>query len=248
MLAEDLRYALDPVVFAAERLNLTPDPWQADILRRCKKRMILNCSRQAGKSTAAAIIALHRALYYANSLVLLVSPSLRQSSELFRKVTDFLNLLPVKPKLIEENKLSLQFANGSRIVSLPGSEATVRGFSNVDLIIEDEASRVSDDLYRALRPMLAVSGGRLVLMSTPFGKRGHFFEEWTNGGDWHRVIIPAAKCPRISKDFLDKELASLGEWWFQQEYMCQFVETEDHVFPYDLIKEAIDDEIRLLPI
>ena len=162
--------------------------------------------------------------------------------------SDFLNLFPFRPKLIEDNRLSLQLENGSRVVSLPGSEATVRGFSKVDLIIEDEASRVSDDLYRAIRPMLAVSGGRLVLMSTPFGKRGHFFEEWTNGSDWHRVIIPATKCPRISKDFLDKELASLGEWWFQQEYMCQFVETEDHVFPYDLIKEAIDDEIRLLPI
>lgn len=68
-----------------------------------------------------------------------------------------------------------------RIVSLPSSEATVRGFSGAALIVEDEASRVPYDLYCAMWPMLAISGGRLVLMSTPFGKRGHFFEEWTQG-------------------------------------------------------------------
>ena len=63
---------------------------------------------------------------------------------------------------------------------LPGQEKTIRGFSGVTLIIEDEASRVDDTLYRAVRPMLAVSGGRLILMSTPYGQTGHFFEEWTN--------------------------------------------------------------------
>jgi hypothetical protein len=146
--------------------------------------------------------------------------------------------------LIEDNKLSLQLDNGSRIVSLPGEEARIRGFSNVSLIIEDEASRVSDDLYRAVRPMLAVSGGRIILMSTPFGKRGHFFDEWHNPQDWHRISIPANECSRISADFLKQEKASLGEWWFQQEYMCQFVETEDQLFRYNEIMEALDDKIR----
>ena len=84
--------------------------------------------------------------------------------------------------------MSLAFPNGSRIVGLPGNEATVRGFSAVALMLVDEASRVSDDLYRAIRPMLAVSDGTLWLMSTPFGKRGFFYEAWANGGDtWERV-------------------------------------------------------------
>jgi hypothetical protein len=73
--------------------------------------------------------------------------------------------------------------NGSRIVSLPSKEANIRGFSGVSLIIEDEASRVGDDLYLAMRPMLAVNQGRLILMSTPWGKRGHFFEAWEHGGE-----------------------------------------------------------------
>jgi hypothetical protein len=83
--------------------------------------------------------------------VLLLSPSMRQSSELFRKVTNLLSLLEPKPTLTEDNRLSLTLQSGSRVVSLPSSEATVRGFSGASLIIEDEASRVPDELYRAIR-------------------------------------------------------------------------------------------------
>ena len=249
MLAGDLAQALDPVLFAKEGLRFTPDPWQEKALRWSGKRLLLNCSRQSGKSTTAAILALHRAIFYPSSLVLLVSPSLRQSSELFRKVQDFLKGLPQEqqPELVEDNKLSLTMRNKSRIVSLPGSEGTIRGFSGASLIIEDEAARVPDDLYFAVRPMLAVSGGRLILMSTPFGKRGHFFREWTEGGDtWERIMITAHDCPRITPEFLEEERQALGDWWFKQEYLCEFVETEDQVFTYDQVMTALSDEVKPL--
>ncbi|HAA80525.1 MAG TPA: hypothetical protein DCE09_02680 [Thermoanaerobacter sp.] len=192
---------------------------------------------------------MHRALFYPKSLILLVSPSLRQSSELFRKVQDLFKALPSEqqPELVEDNKLSLTMKNKSRIVSLPGSEGTIRGFSGAALIIEDEAARVPDDLYFAVRPMLAVSGGRLILMSTPFGKRGHFFKEWTEGGDtWERIKITAYDCPRISHEFLEEERRSMGDWWFKQEYLCEFVETEDSVFTYDQVVTALNDDIEPL--
>ena len=170
MLARDLAWALDPVVFAIQALGFRPDASQAQVLRWTKQRLLLNCTRQWGKSTTAAILALHRALYYPNSLILLVSPSLRQSQESFRKVAEFLNKLAILPEKLEDNQFSLQLGNGSRIVALPSKEATVRGFSGVTLIIEDEASRVDDLLYRTMRPMLAVSGGRMILMSTLMAK------------------------------------------------------------------------------
>jgi hypothetical protein len=214
------------------------------VLFSSSKRILLNCSRQAGKSTVASVLALHRAVYSPGSLVLLVSPSLRQSSELFRKIPELLAKLHARAQLREDNKLSLELPNRSRIVSLPSSEATIRGFSGADLIIEDEASRVPDDLYRAVRPMLATSGGRLVLMSTPFGKRGHFFEEWENGGaSWERVRVLAPECLRIAPAFLEEERASLGDWWFRQEYLCEFVETIDQVFGYDLVMRAVSPNV-----
>lgn len=245
MLGDDLRHALSPVCFMQERLGIRPDPWQARVLSWRGKRLLLNCSRQSGKSTTAAGLALHRAKYEPGSLILLISPSLRQSGELFRKIRDFARLCG--EPLGEDNKLSLTLPNRSRIISLPSSEATIRGFSGVNLIIEDEASRVDDDLYFAIRPMLAVNNGGLILMSTPFGKRGHFFKEWTEGGPaWERVKITAEECPRISQDFLDEERQALGEWWYRQEYMCEFGETVDQVFKYDLVKAAFTDDIKPL--
>lgn len=242
----DIRHALDPVIFAQEVLDFDPDPWQIDLLRSSSKRLLLNCSRQAGKSTITAIMALHRVLFYPGSLILLVSPSLRQSGELFKKVTGFMDSMQDQPILTEDNRLSFTLEGGSRVVSLPGTEATIRGFSAPDLVIEDEASRVGDALYYSVRPMLAVSGGRLILMSTPFGKRGHFFDAWENGDEWQKVKIPASRCPRITPEFLEQERRSIGEWWFQQEYECEFRQATDSVFSYDDVVGALSDDVAPL--
>jgi len=205
-LRKDLAAALDPVHFA-RRLGFEPDPWQAEVLRSPARRIILNCCRQSGKSTTAALLALHTALYRPPALVLLLSPSLRQSSELFRKVMHFYRRIARELPLAEaESALRLELSNGSRIVSLPGKEATVRGFSKVELLICDEAARVGEELYQAVRPMIAVSDGRLILLSTPFGKRGFFYREWAEGGpDWLRIKVTADHCPRISPEFLEEE-------------------------------------------
>ena len=175
-LAEDLKLALDRVSFG-RALGLEPDPWQRDLLKSSSDRVLLNCCRQSGKSTMSAVIALHRALYHPGSLILCLAPALRQSQELFGKMLGFYRDLerPVLPQA--ERKLTLELDNGSRIVTLPSTEKTIRGFSGAALLIVDEASRVADELYFAVRPMLAVSGGSLMMLSTPYGKCGIFFEE-----------------------------------------------------------------------
>jgi hypothetical protein len=241
-LAEDLTLALDRVSFA-KRLGLEPDPWQEDLLRSTSERMLLNCSRQSGKSTMTGVIALHRALYHPGSLILCLAPALRQSQELFGKVLGFYRDLgrPVSPQ--GERKLSLELENGSRIVTLPGSEKTIRGFSGTSLLILDEAARVEDELYFAVRPMLAVSGGALMMLSTPYGKRDVFFEEWIGGHGWERYEVPASQCPRISEEFLEEERTSLPPFIFRQEYECSFEETEDQVFTTDMIDRAVTDEV-----
>jgi hypothetical protein len=244
-LSHDLELALDRVAFA-EALGLDPDPWQQDLLRSSSDRVILNCSRQSGKSTMTAVITLHRALYHPGSLILCLAPALRQSQELFGKVLGFYRDLgrPVSPQA--ERKLSLELENGSRIVTLPGTEKTIRGFSGTALLVLDEAARVADELYFAVKPMLAVSGGALMMMSTPYGKRGVFFEEWTGRGGWERYEVPADKCPRISEEFLEEERASLPPWVYRQEYECSFEETEDQVFTTDLIDRAVTSEVKPL--
>ncbi len=245
---ERLEIEKSDAVLMARRAGIVPDDWQADLLRSDAKQMILLCSRQSGKSTVSSILAIHEAVYQPNSLILLLSPSLRQSQELFRKLKDVYNALesPSLPQTIEESALRIEFDNGSRILALPGKEATIRGFSGVSLLVVDEASRVPDELYQAIRPMLAVSGGRIVLLSTPFGKRGFFHSEWTDGQDWRKVKITADQCPRIDKSWLERERAMIGDWWYLQEYFCEFVETSDQVFSYDDIQAALDPTIKPL--
>jgi len=246
-LALDLAMALDPQDFATRALSFPLDRWQTNVLRSSSPRLLLNCSRQSGKSTVAALLAAHRALYYPDSLILIVSPTLRQSTELFRKVSDFMDRLTLKPNIIEDSRLTLELENRSRIVSLPGNEATVRGFSGATLIIEDEASRVDDLLYKAMRPMLAVSGGKLILMSTPYGRRGHFYEEWADGGsNWERIEVKATDCARITKSFLEEERVVQGERWFRQEYLCEFMDANDQVFSYDLVMRAVTSDVKPL--
>jgi len=244
MLARDLRLALDRASFM-QTLGLTPDNWQASFLDCESGRALMLCTRQAGKSTVTAVLALHQALYFPGSLVLVLSPSLRQSQELYKKVIDFYLLLG--HPLGEAKALTLEMTNKSRIISLPGSERTIRGFSRVDLLIIDEAARVLDDLYFSISPMLAVSGGRLVALSTPFGKRGWFFDAWESGGEiWKRFKVTADMCPRISPEFLAAEKRSLPDRIYRQEYFCEFLQTDDAVFAYDDIMGAISTEVKPL--
>lgn len=242
-LATELALAINPVKFA-QSLGIDPDTWQSDVLLSTEKRVMLNCSRQSGKSTITAILALHHALNNSGALVLVLSPSLRQSGELFKKVIGFYRDLgkPIPSDI--ETTLTLQLRNKSRIVSLPGKEQTVRGFSGVSLLIIDEAAQVAEELYYSVRPMLAVSQGRIILLSTPFGKRGFFFNEWSTSPTWKKIKITADQCPRISRDFLNEERIALGDWWFQQEYYCIFGDNLTSVFRCEDIQRAFAEDVE----
>lgn len=220
-----------------------PDEWQAETLTSTERRVMLNCARQSGKSTVTSTLAVAETHRKARALVLLLSPTLRQSSELFQKymtvyraAQDAGIALPSK----YETKLTHELMNGSRVVSLPGKPDTIRGFSAVSLLIIDEAAFTSDLLYKGVRPMLAVSKGRLMLLSTPMGRRGFFYEEYSKRrSNWKYVEVPASKNPRIDEDFLREEREALGPL-YAQEYECQFLDNETGMFDYDTIQRAID--------
>lgn len=230
-----------------EMAKKPPDPWQTELLQSDSDRLLLLCSRQAGKSLTAAALGLREALTKENALVLLLSPTLRQSAELFRdKVMRLYSDLgrPVPSVNSKDNALRLELENGSRIISLPGTEETIRGYSGTALLVIDEASRVKDSLYYSVRPMLAVSKGKLIVLSTPWGKQGWFYDAWTGTDvDWTRIEIKASDCPRITQEFLDEERKVLGERWFRQEYECSFEDTIDAVFAQADIEAAMSVDL-----
>jgi hypothetical protein len=252
-MARDLARALDPVVFARD-CGVEPDPWQAELLRSVMAvatllRALLLCSRQSGKSTVTALLALWVALFEAPALVVIVSPSQRQSAEMLRTIMRFHANLEGAPELVGESTLKAEFANGSRILALPGTEKTIRGIAGAALVIIDEAARVEDELLAAVRPMLATAegGGRLVALTTPAGKRGWFFESWTgNSSNWTRVKVAASDCPRITPEFLQEELRELGAIRFSEEYGLEFRDNEESVFPFAVIAAAFSPEVAPL--
>jgi hypothetical protein len=222
------RHSLIPIIMA--KLGLAPDPWQLDVLLGNHKRLLLNCARQAGKSTVVALLSLCEAVSVNGATILLLSRSLRQSQELFRIVrTAFLRLHGRGLK--RQTAFELELVNGSRIVSLPCNPDTIRGFSGVWMLVIDEAARVPDELYRTVRPMLAATDGRLICLSTPNGKHGFFYDAWAKGGDdWARIQVPASQCPRIKPEFLAQDRRAYGEAWFRQEFECSFESMQGLVY------------------
>ncbi len=225
--------------FARDRLGFEADEKQRAVLDSTAKRGILNCTRQWGKTTVLAAKAVHRAWTRPGALVLAAGPGERQSRIFLRAAAEFLSEMGVPRRGDGDNGASLALPNGSRIVALPGTEATVRGFAGASMILIDEASRVSDSLYLALQPMLATSDGDLWLMSTPNGKSGFFWETWAYGEDWERHTATATECARIPAQWLERQRRDMVGNFFRQEYLCEFVEREDGWFTSEMVERMV---------
>ena len=220
----------DPGVLS-RRAGIALDPWQHTILESQSQALLINCSRQAGKSTGVALLIV-QTLLQAERMVVLIAPALRQTKELMRKVLAFWRRLGRPVEHTHVTRTSLELENGSRLEALPGRADTIVGFSAVDLLVTDEAGLIDDDLYMSVAPMLAVSGGRLVAPSTPWGKRGWWYELWqqTDDPQVERIQVPATQVPRISREFLTRERRRIGDYWFNQSYMCVFQEAVTAAF------------------
>lgn len=245
-------YSMDLVLFATEVLGVRLETKQAELLKLASgpqgKRVIFNCSRQWGKSTVGSILATHTALFQNESEVVVVSPALKQSGLFLKKVRKHMQTMGITPRGDGANQQSAVFPNGSRIVGLPADEDTGRGFSSVALLLVDEASRVSDEVYFSMKPSTISSHGGLWLMSTPNGQRGFFYKAWREAGIWTRVKGPATECPRFSAAQLEEDLRAMGERWFRQEYLCEFGDYEQSAFRREAIERAMRADLAPLDL
>lgn len=251
-------YADSPTLWARDRLSFIPDPLQQQFLDCQDLDIILNWCRQSGKTTCGAIKVAHAAKFHDNHLSLIVSSTQRQAGILQRRVLNCLRQearkgwretraveLPSDPmdensRLIRCSVLSLELANGSEVVSVPASPDTVRGYSP-NCIVLDEAARIKDDTIDAIRPMRAARAVQLVALSTPAGRRGFFYREWSAADSvWTKSAMDADLCPRISEEFLERERKEMSsEAMFSQEYYLEFVEMEGSIFKERLIDDML---------
>lgn len=229
------------------RANLTPDPWQEAFLADQSQRLTILACRRAGKTAASAAKTLTHCLTRPRATAMVFSPTRRQSQEFVRACLDFDTALGRPIRRIRDNLSEIEWENGSRLLSLPDAQRGVVGFTP-SLIVIDEASRVSDPLYKSVRPMLAL-GASLITLSTPYGKRGWFFDTWTDSArlaafKWWRVTW--RHCPRITPEFIAEERIELGDRWFRQEWETSFEDNIDAVFSADVIEGAREDDIKPL--
>ncbi len=217
-LADDFRAALDPAELFRHAFGVEPHEWQRDYLREVRPTVVLK-GRQVGASLAAASLAIHTAVYTANVNAVVVSPSLKQSAEIATKARVGLYALGIR--LDQDSASSLRLANGSRILSLPGTARSVRGWS-AKLLIIDEGAFVEGDTFVAARALVA-TGGRLVVQSTPALETGDFYElVEADDPDWARFTIRSDEVPTISAAFLEGERRALSPDAYATEYECTF--------------------------
>ena len=242
-LATDLAAALDPGRTFREAIGADAEPWQQDVLLSMARRQLLLTARQVGKSTVTAVAAAQVALYEPASLTLIVSPSQRQSDETLGKV----RVVVGRVASVRGNSQELRLESGSRVVSLPATESTTRGFSASRLLIFDEAARVPDEVYVGTLPMVAADG-RVIALSTPGARAGWFHDACSQPqvAGWERHRVTVHESARFSPARIAELKAALGDRQFGSEYLCQFVGLMESAFDPDKVEAAFTSRIRPL--
>lgn len=246
-LAASMAEALDPVRFAQAR-GFDAEQWQQRLLRSTAARVLVTCARQVGKTQTTSIKALHTALHHPGRDVLIVSPTQRQSDEMLHRVVAVYRGMKGQPRLKRDNSSEMGLSNGSRIVSLPGSEGGIRGFSGVRLLILDEAARIEDDVFASILPMVA-SDGQMIALSTPWGRRGWFYNlnlEPTNGWERHRVTV--YESAQYTPARIAEVKASLGSFVFSSDYECTFGDTDSQLFSTESVRASFSGAVAPLEV
>jgi phage FluMu gp28-like protein len=236
----------DSVEFARRFLAFQPFPYQEEFLDDDSSLIAACCGRQVGKTTLAAIKAIHYALAHKGVRILIVSAGLRQSMILFDKILDFTEAaLPARALLDYKSRTKVRFANASEIVALPCGRdgSTLRGYT-ADMVILDECGFIPRVVIDSvIRPtMITRPNARLIMISTPW-MRDHPFHEAMNKPElgFKTYTWPTSMNPKIPKEKLELELRTIGEYDFNREYNALFLDDEFCYFPSSLVLSCTDD-------
>lgn len=237
-IATDFRAALDPAELFRRAFGVDPHEWQFDYLRETRNIVTFK-GRQVGASQAAAAKAIHSCKYHPNTNAVIVSPTLKQSTEIITKAR--VGLYALGERLLQDAASIIRLANGSRIVSLPGTAKSVRGWT-ARLLILDEAAYIEPETFTAARALVA-TGGQTAVQSTPADEIGAFFELVTDTPEsWARFEVPSESVPTISREFLESERKAMTPDEYAREYECKFGKAGASLFSLarvnDLIQKA----------
>jgi Terminase large subunit, T4likevirus-type, N-terminal len=230
-----LRAGLDPAELFRQAFGSDAHDWQRDYLRETRNTITFK-GRQVGASQAAAGKAIHSCRYYPNTNAVIVSPTLKQSTEITTKARVGLYALGIQ--LIQDSASVIRLANGSRIVSLPGTPRSVRGWT-ARLLILDEAAYIEPETFTAARALVA-TGGQMMVQSTPAEEVGDFFELVSDPPPtWRLFNVPSDSVPTISREFLDSERRAMSPDEYAREYECAFGKAGASLFSLNTINSLV---------
>ena len=228
---------------------LTLDPWQ-ERLRACKGNVTVVSGRQCGKTAGVSLVICDEALNIPNSYIMLGGYVIEQAEHIFWKIKDYM-FANYKDQIVGRPTLHfMELKNGSKIIckAVGDTGDSMRG-PTVTLLVLDEAAFIPDRAWIAIEPVISVSKGRTILLSTGQCKKGFFYESTLNP-DIEQFKVSARDCPRHTKKFLDRKQAELSPVAFAQEYLGEFLDDYNRKFTDDWIKKVcvIDKEKTILSV
>jgi hypothetical protein len=227
-------------------MKLILDKWQQDVLKT-KGNIVLCSGRQVGKSTVISIKAGEYAVNHPKKTVLIIASVERQALLLFEKVLAYIyenHKKMLKRGKDKPTKHTLRLTNGSIIHCLPTgiSGYGIRGYT-IDQLYADEAHFIPEEVWAAVSPMLATTGGDIILLSTPHGRTGYFYRCFSDDS-FTSFHVSSEDCPRIPKDFLALEKERMSKLQYSQEYLGEFIDELQQFFPDKLIQKCMNAEKR----
>jgi phage FluMu gp28-like protein len=242
---------LDPIIWLEVNTGFHPFTYEAEILGDHSLRLrVIRKSRQIGITTTICHESIWKACTSDNRLILIVSPSDRQSKEPMRRIQILINANPkLAAMVVSQNKSEIDFNNGSRIISLPNNPDRLRVYAANDIYLDEAAHFLNDEpVMAAIRPMLIATKGTFTIISTPLGKRGLFWTQYKIATDLKGVdqtvkaydLYPSTISPIITQEDLDRERPFYTDLEWKQQYQGEFVEEVDVYYPMTLIEPCVN--------
>lgn len=238
---EELERSLDPTARLAHWIGHEPDPWQVEAFTTDASEVALRVGRQAGKTSVLAARAVEE-LHIPESLTICVAPAERQAKIIAREIGRQLQSTDLH--ITRPTQTELELSNGARVVALPSTSDTIRGFMSVSLLIIDECAFLQgegggEDLIAGVLPMLT-EGGQVFFSSTPAGKKNYFarlFLDAKPDDGVHRIVVKGSSIPRLA-DKVERMRRTLSATKFRQEIEVEMLSDGQAYFQMDLIEAA----------
>ncbi|MGY3265157.1 terminase large subunit domain-containing protein [Lysobacter sp. HA35] len=238
-----LAWRLDPAQMMRDA-GFEPDPHQIALLEHRDDDVLVLWPRQSGKSRTCATRVLHQACFDPGDVVILAGEKQKQAKEVWCKAFDMHRILAETGELPSVEKVDdeLRFSNGSRVLALPSTVESIRGYA-AKLVLIDEAAFTADGTLAKVMPMLAATGGRIICPSTPNGASGWFYEAWHGDNSWAKLTVSIDELPRLTKKEVARQRDILTPTEFRQEFLLEWLDGTQQFFPTETIEAAMCDDI-----